>query len=250
MELTTRQKQHFYDKGYVHVPGVVPRIMVDAAVRAINHSVGQGMNVEDMPILRAQSYCPELRTSPLITGLLNATPTWSLAESLLGAGNINPVKRGQIALRFPQLDDAPRRFGGHLDGIPTATNGVPPGTVANFSMLVGVLLSDLPHDFAGNFTVWPGTHHQFEKYFQEHDPMSLADGMPKIDLPEPQQITGQAGDVVLCHYQLVHGIAPHISTKIRYAIFFRLKHHDHDSHPMEVMSNIWMDWPGLEGVTR
>ena len=79
MELTYAQKEQIYERGYVKVPGVVPRVMVDAALRAINHSVGQGMDPEQMTKFRSQSYCPELQHEPVITGLLTETPAWRLS---------------------------------------------------------------------------------------------------------------------------------------------------------------------------
>src|SRR5207302_1479359 len=60
MELSYLQKREIYENGYVHLPGVVPRVMVDAALRAINHSVGEGMNADEMVRMRAQTYCREL----------------------------------------------------------------------------------------------------------------------------------------------------------------------------------------------
>ncbi len=254
MQLSNVQKQHFIEHGFVQISGVVPRVMVDAALRAINHSVGEGMEPAQMTKFRAQTYCPEVTGTPAITGLLNDTPLFSMCESLIGEGTLKRAGGGQIALRFPGLQDPPRKPGGHLDGMYSPTNGVKEGTIGNFTALVGVLLSDLPDENAGNFTVWPGTHphlHLFEKYFQEHGPESLLNGMPKVELPQPRQITGRAGDAVICHYQLMHGIAPNVSPHIRYATFFRLKHRDHDTHPMEVMTDIWLDWEGLhEAVGR
>ena len=38
--LTQLQKQEFYRNGFTKVAGVVPRLMVDAARQAINHSIG------------------------------------------------------------------------------------------------------------------------------------------------------------------------------------------------------------------
>ena len=38
--LTQLQKQEFYRNGFIKVAGVVPRLMVDAARQAINHSIG------------------------------------------------------------------------------------------------------------------------------------------------------------------------------------------------------------------
>lgn len=41
------------------------------------------------------------------------------------------------------------------------------GEVKNFTMLLGIVLADVPDDYYGNFTVFPGTHHLLEKWFQD-----------------------------------------------------------------------------------
>ena len=250
MELTQAQKQSLYDNGFVKLPGIVPKEIVHAALRAINSSLGsEGMHPDHLTRFRAQSYCPELQGSPEITNLLNETPVWSLAESAIGPGKLKPVTRGQIALRFPTMEP-PAEPRPHLDGMYTPTNGVREGTIANFTALVGIMLSDLPQGYAGNLAVWPGTHHRFETYFRQHGPQSLLEGMPSIEMPEPEQITGQAGDAVLCHYQLAHGIAGNGSPHIRYAIYFRLLHLDHDNLHWECMTDIWREWEGMQEIAQ
>ncbi|MCY4410383.1 MAG: hypothetical protein OXC27_07955, partial [Caldilineaceae bacterium] len=82
MHLTYAQKMEFYNKGYVRVPGVVPGVMVDAAVKAINHSFGNGIDPSQMTTFNAQSFCPELRQAPEITDLYNRSPVKLLAESM------------------------------------------------------------------------------------------------------------------------------------------------------------------------
>ena len=248
MELTPAQKREFYERGYVKLPGVVPAEMVHNARRAINAYIGQnGMDPNELTKYRAQSYCPGLGGEPIITDLYNATPIKDCAESAIGAGKVKPVGYGQIALRFPAMDP-PREPGPHIDGMYTPTNGVKEGTIANFTALVGVFLSDLPDPYAGNFTVWPGTHRIFERYFREHGPESLLQGMPKVELPAPEQFVGQAGDAALVHYQLAHGIAGNGSPNIRYGIFFRLSHVDHERYHWECMTDIWKEWEGMWDV--
>lgn len=247
MELNSRQKQEIADKGYVQVPGVVPPLMVAEALRAINHSVGQGMNVADMNRFRAQSYCPEIQNTPPITDLLKKTPAWDLAESVIGPGRIKPPGGGQIALRFPSRDE-PGRAGPHLDGMYSPTNGVPEGTIGNFTMLLGILLSDVPAPLMGNLHVWPGTHRLYEEYFQEHGPQSLLQGMPPVEMPTPEPVTGHAGDVVLVHYQVAHGVGPNVSPHTRYMVFFRLSHVDHAELHWECMTDIWREWEGMRGI--
>lgn len=244
--LTSEQKQSLVNQGFLKIPGVIPPIMVDHAMRHINHSIGNGMNVEDITRYRAQSYCPELQGEAPIVDLFNQTPVKSMVDSLLGANNARPVNYGQIAIRFPSLQDPPRASSPHLDGMYSPHNGVPEGTIGNFTMLVGVLLSPVRQQQAGNFTVWPGTHRMYEQYFREHGVDSLLKGMPPVELPQPVQTTGEPGDVFLVHYQLAHSVAPNVSPFPRYAIFFRVTHVDHHNDWRAPMTDIWLHWPGVK----
>lgn len=245
MQLTHTQKQSIIDQGYVHIPGVVPQVMVDKALHAINHSIGEGMDSADMQTMRSRSYCTELQKEPVILDLLYKTPAWSLAESAIGEGKIKATSAGQIALRFPSLVDPPPTPSPHLDGMHSPHNGVPKGEIRNFTMLVGIALSDVTTSYAGNFTVWPRTHALFQDYFREHGPDSLLNGMPDVELPEPKQLLAKAGDVMLVHYEVAHSAAINVSPHTRYAIYFRLKHVDHDERKWETMTDIWLDWEGL-----
>ena len=69
MKLTHHQKQAIYDQGFVKISGVVPQVMVEQALKAANHSIGEGMNKDDMITLRSRSYCPEIQSDPVITDL-------------------------------------------------------------------------------------------------------------------------------------------------------------------------------------
>jgi len=46
-------------------------------------------------------------------------------------------------------------------------DGWPAGTVSNFSLLVGVVLADIPEPFMGNFVAFPGSHRQLESVFRD-----------------------------------------------------------------------------------
>jgi hypothetical protein len=244
MLLSEDQKSAFRADGFVLIPGVIPRPQIDAALRAINHSVGQGMNVADMREFAVQSYCPELRLAPVIVDLLEKTGAMAIAESAIGAGKVRHG-RGQIALRFPKIESGPIKLHPHLDGMYSPTNGVAPGVIDNFTALMGILLSDLPEPDCGNFTVWPGSHLLYADYFKSHSPQALLNGMPKIPLPQPRQITGKAGDVVLVHYLLGHAVGPHFGANIRYLVFFRLKHADHEQRRWDSMTDPWLEWEGM-----
>ena len=242
VRLTTAQKAGLFEDGYVRVPGVVPAARVEAALRAINHSIGQGLPPSEMAIYRSRSFCPELQRARVILDLCHETAAAGLAESLLGP--IEAVRTGQIALAFPQTG-TPEPPYPHLDGLHTPTNGVPAGEVRSFTLLVGVILSDVTTAGAGNLTVWPGSHRLYETYFRERGPKSLLEGMPKVELPEPVELTGRTGDVVLCHYQLAHAVGANTSPHVRYAVYFRLKSRGHDGRRWDCLTDVWKEWPGL-----
>jgi hypothetical protein len=244
--LSKEQKQQMYEQGYVHIRGGVPQHLVNDALKAINHSLGNGIPVEKVDQFRSQSFCPELQSDPVILNLFHQSQAPELLQSVIDLDLVHPVRGGQIALRFPNRDSEPRQARPHLDGMHSPLNGVPKGTIHNFTALVGVLLSDLPNRHAGNFTVWPGSHLLYEQYFKEHGAESLLNGLPPVQLPEPVQVTGNAGDLIIAHYMLGHGVTPNISPHIRYAVFFRIKHKAIQEHNwQQSMENIWLHWPGM-----
>lgn len=249
MQLTPAQKRFFHEHGYIKIPGAVPRVMVDAALHAINHSLGQeGMNKESLPTMRQQTYCREITGTDVMTGLFNDTPAFSAAESMLGEGNVGKAGGAQIALRFPgALWQTPGPPGGHLDGLGTGMNGMEKGVYnRGFTALAVVLLSPLTEPFSGNFTVWPKSHTFFENHFKEHGHEMLGNGMPRVDLPEEAvHLTGEPGDVVFTHHALVHSAAPNASHNIRYAAMFRVRHKDVGENGLDAYLDIWREWPGI-----
>jgi ectoine hydroxylase-related dioxygenase (phytanoyl-CoA dioxygenase family) len=133
----------------------------------------------------------------------------------------------------------------------TETNGVPKGTLSSFTALGGIFLTDVVREDAGNFTVWPGSHRKMEAYFRENGVEELLNGsMPKLDYGEPVQILANAGDAVLAHYQLLHGVAGNVSPWPRFAVFFRVRHPMHNEHRLECLTDLWREWPGLHSTSR
>jgi hypothetical protein len=238
--LTPDQKQGLLRDGYTAVPGAVSAALRDEALRAINASIGRGIDPAQVETYRARSFCPELQREPVVTDLFQRSEARGLAESLLG--RLEPVKTGQIALAFP---GPPRPAWPHIDGLYSPRNGVPKGSVLSFTILVGVMLSDVPQPDCGNLVVWPGTHLTLEEHFRRRGPRSLLEGMPEVPMPEPRALTGRAGDLVLCHYQLAHGGGANVSPHVRYAVYFRVKAAGHDGRRWECLTDLWREWPGL-----
>jgi len=217
---------------------------VDRALHAINASLGRGLAPADIPRFRSRSFCPELQRSDVILDLFHGSAAAPVAGMLVGAEGLEPVTSGQIALSFPG-EAAAGPPPPHLDGIYTPANGVPRGQVLSFTMLAGIVLSDVDGPEAGNLVVWPGSHRVLEAYFRERGPRSLLEGMPKVELGTPEPVLARSGDVVLCHYQLAHAAGPNTSPHVRYAVYFRLKRRGHDRDPWGSLTDVWREWPGL-----
>ncbi len=160
--------------GFVVVPKVVNRARVDAALQAINHWLDTGYDSTRRSEYHARSFAPELGTDPAMVGLLTDTGAWEIVSGLVGRPLVRPTS-AQIALRFPVPPGTPPRGAWpHIDGVPTADNGVLfDGRLHGFTALAGILLSDLPQPGHGNFTVWPGSHLAMARWFRQNEPASV-----------------------------------------------------------------------------
>lgn len=252
--LTSVQKQTFIDHGFLKVEQAVPQVYVNRALRAINHSLGQGREMGDVAKLNAQSWCPELGGDAVITDLVNRTPVHQLAEDLIGEGRLTAVNHGQVPPRFPRSLEVDagsvKRAGGHIDGLGTGTNGIEAGVYRRFfTGLAVVLLSDLPEGDMGNFTVWPGSHRAMSEHLRREGHQVLAHGTPQLDLAvEPLMCTGRAGDVIFCHYLTLHAAGPNLSPHVRYAAIFRLRHVEAETNGVDGYLDPWLEYEGLHDL--
>jgi ectoine hydroxylase-related dioxygenase (phytanoyl-CoA dioxygenase family) len=243
--LDGEQRRALRDDGYVLLPGLVPRDLVEAALRAINHSLGnEGLPKELLPGFRARTFTPELTVSPAILDLFRRSPLAAVAEAAIGPGKVMLPSEGQIALRFPTREQGQRAVP-HIDGISSPGNGVPPGTLYHFTALAGVFLSDVTEPDRGNLTVWPGSHLLLAAHLRREGTQSVVDRYPDLPLPPPRPIQARAGDAILAHYQLAHGIAPNLGPHVRYAVFFRLFHGDHATLGTRPLVEPWLEWETL-----
>lgn len=248
MELDLEQKRRILEDGYVVVPGVVARPLIEEALREINHRLGLGRTQTMDAYADSRDYWSDDTDAPVIMDLLLKSPLWALAESAVGAGKLQAPASGQIALRFPSVNNSHGGPASHIDGFysPNAAK-----SISRFTMLVGVLLSDVPDKYMGNFTAYPGTHRQIAEYIKVNGTKPLRAGLAgKIDLPEAVQVVGKAGDAVLCHYQLAHDKEQNLSPFIRYAAYWRLWHVDAERRQPEGLTDIWMEWPPVAALIK
>ncbi len=238
--------ERFRRDGYVHFEQLLPPAPVETARRAILRDVSQHYDTARLVEYNNQSWCPGLRDSRPIKRLFKNKAVQAITDRALGKGRYE-WSNGQIAIRQAHSVEKTYEPAAHIDGIPTSTNGMQGTEIQNFTALAGVFLTEVKSEFAGNFTVWPGSHLVFEQYFRERGKTALTEGMPKVPIGDPVQLRTRPGDVVLCHYQLAHSAAVNVCDTDRIAIFFRLWFNDisgpeNGEQRWHNLTHIWDGW--------
>ena len=228
-------------QGYAFFHNLIPKPLVIDACEAIKCDLADNYNPRRKMEYDNQSYCPTLRGTPVITALLRESPISGVLDDLLGWDNIRH-DGGQIAIRKAHNHAQAIAPVPHIDGVPTGLNGLCGDEIRNFTALVGIFLTKTPRTFAGNFTVWPGSHHVYERYFRERGRQCMRELPPNLDLGQPVQLMADMGDVVLCHYQLGHSAAVNTSNVDRWAVYFRIAFHDIRDRRWQLLTNIWEGW--------
>jgi hypothetical protein len=228
--------------GYIHFRGLCPETLVSAARFAIDQDLSTNYDPRRQIEYDHRSYCPDLRCAPPVMALLLDSGITAKLDEVIGFDRLG-CDGGQIALRKAGNASEPDPPTPHIDGLPTPFNGVSRRVLySNFTALVGIYLSPVRTEFAGNFTVWPGSHHILEAHFRERGTEALRNGMPRIPLGRPLQLMTEPGDVVLCHYSLAHTAAVNLSSVDRYAVYFRLWLKDIGGRRWDLMTHIWDGW--------
>lgn len=256
VRISAARKARLKRDGFVVLPGLVAPERVAAAVREINNRLGTGAHPDKDAYADPKDYLSEYVRTPAVLDLARG-PVREAAESLLGAGKVEPLSQGQIVLRFPaEHDGVEYERLVHIDGLYSSKDGL--GTKAGkplrYSLCAGVFLSDVPRPDMGNLTVYPGTHLSIAREVAARGLDALKGSLEeKLPLPAPVQVTGKAGDVVLFHFQLAHDKARNLSPHIRRVAYFRFWHIDSWldgslEYLERAMIDPWLEWPGMRGV--
>jgi hypothetical protein len=243
--LDQQQKRSFAGQGYLVVPRVVPRSLIDAARREVGAQVVR----EPPPSGHLGPYSYFLagaRHDPLCA-LLYESPALLAVESLIAPGKFESPDQVQISLNVPPFDHIPG--GPHLDGLAPPEPDGRPGT---FTLLAGILLTDQAAEQMGNLWVWPGSHLSAATYFRGHGPETLLASAPypRVELSEPRQVVGRAGDLLLAHYLLGHNIGGNVSAVTREVVYFRLRREGHRERWREFVQDALFEFEPLHVATH
>ena len=229
--------------GYAQFPGITPAALIAAAREAIDRDLRDNYDPAREEEYSNRSYCPDLLGTPPIMDLLEGSPIREVVDDVVGLDKV-AWDGGQIAIRRAHNCDREVPPDPHIDGFTSGLNGLEEGRVYNHAVTVGVFLTPLPRAFAGNFTVWPGSHHTYERYFRERGPVAMKEPMPTPEIGQPVQLMCEVGDAVLCHYELAHAATVNTADIDRIAVYFRIWFRDAESNERrwECLTNIWHGW--------
>jgi hypothetical protein len=238
--LTDEQINQFAQRGFILIPQVVQGDVLAHAARRIDEIANT-----DPPAAEKRGshfYFLETKDEPSLMAPLTGSPAFGLAEELAGTGTLEIPWQVQVALNIQPYSHRPGIP--HIDAAnPEPTGGPVRGT---FTLLAGVLMTDQLTENSGNLWVWPGTHLAHAAYFRDHGP-HLFCAYPPIDVPEPEQVKGRAGDLLLAHYLLGHNIGGNYeSEQTRRALYFRISTVDHASHRNEFVQDPWLDYEPIQ----
>jgi Phytanoyl-CoA dioxygenase (PhyH) len=228
-------------QGFAQFGELTPRPLIDAALDAIEIDRNTNFDPERQIEYDNRSYCPGLRATSPIMNLLSQSPVLNLLDEIFELDKIG-WSDGQVAIRRAHNFTEPVPPTPHIDGFSTGLNGLEEGRIYNHTILVGVFLTPVTRTFAGNFTVWPGSHYIYENYFRERGTRAMSEPMPTPEVGEPSQLICGVGDVVLAHYQLAHAAAVNTSDHDRIAIYFRVWLRKMESDRWHYLTNMWEGW--------
>lgn len=233
---------HLRRDGWVRLPGAVPHALVESASAAIAGDLASNFDPARQSEYDHRSYCPDLRGTPVIRDLLTKTAARDYLDAWLGWDAIGH-DGGQIAIRRAHNAEHEHAPVWHIDGVGSGRNGLQAADpISNFTALIGVYLTPVQRAFAGNFTVWPGSHVVLQDYFRARGEGAMHEGMPNADLGQPLQLMALPGDVLIGHYQLAHAAAVNLSDSDRIAIYFRLWLSGIGERRWQLLTNIWEGW--------
>ncbi|MFD7444000.1 creatininase family protein [Streptomyces sp. NPDC059909] len=247
MTLTSEEKTTFKRDGVVVRRGLVDPDLVGRAVSLVDTWYSEGLTPEDIPEYTQRTFAPELGSHPDVLALYAATNAARLTSELLG--QTSPVTAAQIQIRVPEaeLPGVQPEKAMHVDGV--SCPHLDPRELRTFSLLIGVVLSDISDAQGGALRYLPGGHHTMARWFGDQWSLGMTKQVPpEIDREHGVSLLGAPGDVLLMHHLVPHSVGRNLSPSPRVMAYFRVSHPDHSRRRLEALRDPWLDYPPLASI--
>lgn len=248
MPLTPEEKNTFKRDGVVIRRALVAPALVQRAASLVG-SWYRGLRPGDVLAYSRRTFAPELGSHPDILALYGETGAAELATDLLG--DTLPVSTAQIQIRVPEPE-----FPGvqpektmHVDGV--SCPHLDPRELRTFSLLVGVVLSDVRSAQDGAVHYQPGGHQTMADWFRTQWSLGMTEQVPpEVDQERGVPLLGTPGDVLFMHHLVPHSVGRNLTPFPRVMAYFRVSHPAHVGHRLEALRDPWLDYPHLATTPR
>ncbi|MEU6353134.1 phytanoyl-CoA dioxygenase family protein [Streptomyces sp. NPDC047072] len=244
MSLTREEKTSFVRDGLAVRRGLVPADLIARASSLIGGWVREEMDSSQISAYTQRTFAPELGQHPDLLGLFSNSGAEELATELLG--DIQPVTTTQIQIRIPEdaLPTSQPEKAMHVDGV--ACPHLDPDELRTFSLLVGVVLSDIGDPDGGALRYLPGGHYTMARWFATEWSLGVTDQVPpQIDTESGAPFLGKPGDVLLMHHLVPHSVGRNHTSTPRVMAYFRVSHPHHAQRRLDALRDPWLDYPPL-----
>lgn len=261
--LTREDIEHFAEYGYIVKRGLLDRDIANEAAEISwqnmpegfdrNPASWHGQTVSDCRGTLDVSerfglvkFRHKIHPHPTLKAISIENPDlMGAAHQLLGEGRVSKPRRFRgIYPIFPTPEHTGTPVNAHLDV-----------TTEAFKLTYSVYLADIPSG-GGPLTVWPGTHRLLHyacarnsSHFKDINTKSFRRLFAELNQYAPVEIPGQAGDVIIMHYRLLHAASLNtIENHVRLAMYFNVATNDVEFAEGVPSDDLWEGWEGVRAV--
>lgn len=248
MPLTADELAAFTTNGMIIKRGFVPPNLVQRASSLVTDWYRNNMDQSKMATYTQRTFAPDLGGHPDILALFTDSGATDLVRDLVG--EYLPVTTTQIQIRVPEAELQQQQpvKAMHVDGV--ACPHLDPAELRTFSLLVGVVLSDVSDPAGGALRYVTGGHLRMADWFRTEWSLGItAQVPPRIDAEDGTPFLGTPGDLLLMHHLVPHAVGRNNTAIPRIMAYFRVSHIDHPTRKLDALRDPWLDYPALTTAT-
>jgi ectoine hydroxylase-related dioxygenase (phytanoyl-CoA dioxygenase family) len=244
MLLNAEELKAFATDGMITKRGFVAPQLVDRAVALITDWYRTDLDKCQLIHYTQRTFAPHLGSHPDVLALFTHSGVADIVRELVG--NFAPITTTQIQIRVPEdeFDQVQPEKAMHVDGV--ACPHLDPNELRTFSLLVGVVLSDISHAASGPLRYVPGGHLRMAEWFRSQWALGITEQVPShIDAEQGTPLLGKPGDVLFMHHLVPHAVGRNRTATPRIMAYYRVSHVDHASRRLSALRDPWQDFAAL-----
>jgi len=249
MPLNADELATFTTTGVIVKRDFVSRELADRAAALVTNWYRGDMDLTQIAEYTQRTFAPDHGSHPDVLALFTRSGVVELVRELVG--DFIPIATTQIQIRVPEseLHNVQPDKAMHVDGV--SCPHLDPTELRTFSLLVGVVLSDISDPAGGALRYVPGGHLRMADWFRTEWSLGITDQVPPyVDAEEGVSFLGRPGDVLLMHHLVPHAVGRNHTTTPRIMAYFRVSHVDHASRRLDALRDPWLDYPALTTRVR